>query len=459
MDFSAGNTALWNFIIQLGIIAGIMIVANILRRKIPIVRKSLMPTAVLAGFLVLILRSFTGNLVDTGLMEMITYHTIAIGFIALSLQVIPPKNEKYKSDYTAAKSGALVVSTYLIQGFFGLVITSIFAFSLMPDLFKASGILLPLGYGQGPGQANNIGSTYEALGFQGGQSFALSIAAVGFLVACVVGVIYLNILRVKGKIVIKQSENLSGSITVEQFENKNEIPVAESVDRLSIQIALVLMVYLLTFLFSFGLTTLLKNYAPGVERTIGPLVWGFNFVIGSLFAITIRRIIKSLKNRKVMTRQYQNNYLLNRLAGFCFDLMVIAGIASINIEKLSGLWMLFVILCTVGGIVTFFYLKWMCKKLYPDYYYEGFISMFGMMTGTISSGVLLLREIDPTFETPAANNMLTASSFAILFGIPMLLLIGIAPTSDSMLFLSIGIIAAYFTGLLVFMFKFKKKSS
>ena len=63
----------------------------------------------------------------------------------------------------------------------------------MPDLFKASGILLPMAYGQGPGQANNVGTTYEALGMAGGRSFGLSLAAAGYLCACVVGVVYLNI--------------------------------------------------------------------------------------------------------------------------------------------------------------------------------------------------------------------------------------------------------------------------
>jgi Na+/glutamate symporter len=66
------------------------------------------------------------------------------------------------------------------------------------DLFKAAGILLPMGYGQGPGQANNVGGTYETMGFLGGRSFGLSLAASGYLVACIVGVIALNVLIRRG---------------------------------------------------------------------------------------------------------------------------------------------------------------------------------------------------------------------------------------------------------------------
>jgi len=83
--------------------------------------------------------------------------------------------------------------------------------------------------------------------------------------------------------------------------------------------------------------------------------------------------------------------------------------------------------------------------------------MFGMMTGVISSGILLLREIDPKFETPAANNLVLGSSFAIGFGIPMLLLIGMAPKSNLMVLVTLGCCAAYFFVLLGYIFLVKPK--
>lgn len=54
MDYSAANQALWNIIIQLGLIAGAMLLANFLRQKLAFIRRSLMPIAVLAGFLLLL---------------------------------------------------------------------------------------------------------------------------------------------------------------------------------------------------------------------------------------------------------------------------------------------------------------------------------------------------------------------------------------------------------------------
>ena len=197
MDFSASNQALWNLMLQFGIMAGLMLFANVLRRKIPLFRKSLLPTAVLAGFIALFVRMSGALPIDAGLMEMVTYHSIAIGFIALSLQIPDKKKKAESAGLIAARSGALIVSTYLLQGLLGLAVSVGMAYTIMPNLFKAAGILLPMGYGQGPGQANNW-LDIRSPGFAGGQSFGLSLAAAGLRLHS--GVIYINIMKRQGKI-------------------------------------------------------------------------------------------------------------------------------------------------------------------------------------------------------------------------------------------------------------------
>ncbi|MBQ9974992.1 MAG: sodium:glutamate symporter [Clostridia bacterium] len=458
MDFSSANVSLWSPIIQIGIIAGLILLANVLRQKVPFIRGSLMPTAVLAGFLLLLIRSVGLLNVSTSFLEGITFHAIALGFIALSLRV-PEKNAN-EGVLLAGKNGALIVSTYLVQGIVGLVFSIFLAYTFAPDIFKASGLLLPMAYGQGPGQANNVGSTYEALGMAGGRSFGLSLAAMGYLCACVVGVIYLTILSKRGKVArTNKAESVSGSVTVDTFQDHNEIPISESIDRFSIQAALVCLVYLVTYLLTLGIVKLLEAVAPGLASTVSTLLWGFNFIVGSLIATIVRSIMGKMRKAKIMVRQYQNNYLLSRISGVAFDFMIVAGIASIEITDLKGNVLPFVLMSVFGGVITFLYLKWVCRRLYPNYFYEGFMSMYGMLTGTISSGVLLLREIDPELKTPASNNLITGSSFGIAFGAPVLLIISFAPKSDTAVFISLGILAVYLAALLLFICKAKKKGN
>ncbi|MDO4581498.1 MAG: hypothetical protein Q4B96_02800 [Bacillota bacterium] len=457
MDFSAANTNLWGGILQIAIVCALMLLANVLRRKLPVVRKSLMPTAVLAGFIALALRYLNVLPINIDFMETITYHAIALGFIALALRVPKPLSVNEKGRLIGLKSGALIVSTYLVQAVIGLVISLGLAYTFMPGMFKAAGILLPMAYGQGPGQANNIGITYENLGFVGGQSFGLSLAAAGFLVACVCGVIYLNYLQQKGLVKRNNALDISGSVTLDEFQNDNEIPISESVDRFSMQMALVMVVYGLTYVMAWVLTTLFT--AAGVGGLLNSLIWGFNFIIGTGIAIGLRAVFVGLRKYKVMTRQYQNNYLLSRIAGAAFDAMVITGIVSIRIEELQGLWTPFLLMAILGGVGTFLYLRWICKRLYPEYYHEGFVSMFGMLTGTISSGVLLLREIDPNYRTPASNNLILGTSFGILLGAPILVLVGLAASSAFMAFVTLLLALAYLALMLFVMLRLKRRGN
>ncbi len=445
----------WSPLVSSGILAALIILANILRKKVGFIRRGLVPTAVIAGFILLLLRNFGLLNMDASFLEQLTYHGIAIGFIAMSLRIASPESKGAK--YIGAKSGALIVSTYLVQGVVGLIITVGLAYTVMPKLFKAAGVLLPMGYGQGPGQANNVGTSYEALGFIGGRSFALAIAAAGYLCACIVGVIYLNYLVRKKRVERGNPEDIHGSVTLDTYQDKGELPISESVDRFSIQAALVLFVYLLTYLLTLGITSGLEAAAPGLAKTVNSLLWGFNFILGSMVAMLSRGLLDFARKKGIIHLQYQNTYLLSRLSGLAFDVMIVAGIGSIEMEQLEGLWLPFVLLAIAGGVVTFYYIKHIAALIYPTYYYEGIVSMYGMLCGTISSGVLLLREIDPEMKTPAANNLITGSSYGIVFGAPILILINLAVASTTMLFVSIGIMIVYFGLLYFFIRDFKSK--
>ena len=455
MDYSSANVQLWNSILQLGIIAAVLLVAHFLRRGIPFIRKSLMPTAVLAGFIMLILKVCGVVKLDSSYMEWVTYHGIAIGFIAMSLKV-PDRTGSEKGSLVGLKSGAVIVGSYMVQGICGLIISLILAKTLLPDLFPASGILLPMGFGQGPGQANNIGSSFEALGFAGGRSFGLAIAAAGYLVACIIGVIYINYIVRSGKFKKRESSGSAEVVNVETFQSENELPISESVDRFSVQVALVMIVYGLTYLAIHVICAGIASAAPGLLKTVQSLLWGFNFIIGSALAILVRVILAKLTKGKVIKNQYQNNYLLSRMSGLAFDLMITAGIASIDFDDLSGLWLPFILMVIAGAVLTMVHLRYVCRKVYPDYYYEGLMSMYGMMTGTISSGVLLLRELDPDLKTPAANNLVLGSSFGILLGAPLLVLVSIAQKSYTMSLITLGLLVVYYV-ILILIVNIKKK--
>ena len=453
-DYSA-----WSGIFLIGVLLGSLLIGNVLKKAIPFLRESLVPTSVVAGIVILIFTSvykaITGDVFfDTGIfnycgtqeLELITYHCLALGFIASSLKTTGGKLTKQRSN-EIFNTGVTTVSTYLLQAIVGFGITLIAVF-VIADFFPAAGVLLPFGYGQGTGQALNYGSIYETeYGFVGGRSFGLTIAALGFLSASIGGVIHLAVMKKRNKLVI--STRTDGSTHSDKVESRGEIPMQESIDKLTIQVALIALAYGLTYAMMYGLGEL----APGMKSTI----YGFNFLLGVLSATLIKITMNFLRRKHIMKKKYTNNFLMTRVSNLFFDIMVVAGIAAIRIDVLEHYWGIMLILGVIGAIITYVYNRIVAKKLFHDYYEEQFLMMYGMLTGTASTGIILLREIDSEFRTPASDNMIYQNFPAIVFGFPMMFLATLAPERPILTFI---IFVLFFAIMNIILFRnqiFKRK--
>ena len=419
----------WGRVNLLAVLLISLLAANALKRWFRPLRRSLIPVSVLGGMLLLLVSFlfrqisgrewfntdfFGGHGSDT--LEIITYHALALGFIASALR---PGHGRLSTGRVREifNTGVTTVSTYLLQGIVGLLIT-LAAAAVLPGFFQAAGILLPFGYGQGTGQALNYGGIYEVdYGFVGGKSFGLTIAALGFLSASLGGVCYLAVLRRRGKINV--ADHPEESLRSEEIQHAGEIPMQDSMDKITVQIALTALAYLLAYL----LMSFLGSLLPGMRSVI----FGFNFLLGVLSAVVLRSILGLLKKAGIVHREYINGFLMTRVSNFCFDLMVVAGVAAIRLRVLANYWGVILLLGVAGLVITLIYNHLTARLLFPDYAEEQFLMMYGMLTGTASTGIILLRELDPDFRTPASENMVYQNFPAIVFGFPMMLLATLAP--------------------------------
>ena len=451
--------SVWGTLNVVAVLLASLLVGNILKKSVGFLKNSLIPISVIGGgiliFVAWIYKLITGDIMfdtaffgtsGTKTLEMFTYHCLALGFIASTLKTSEGKMTKERT-IEVFNTGVTTVSTYLLQAIVGMGITMTAAL-VIEGFFEAAGVLLPFGYGQGTGQAMNYGGIYENdFGFEGGKSFGLTIAALGFLSASIGGVIHLNYLKGKGKIVKRSEEKRH---TSESIENQDEIPMQESIDKMTVQIALIVVTYMLTYFIMTGIIKLL----PGMTS----LIFGFNFLLGVLSATLVKSVMKFLKKKKAIQKEYTNNFLLTRASNFFFDIMVVSGIAAIRLSVLEQYWGIMLILGIAGLVVTYIYNHFVAKILFPKYVEEQFLMMYGMLTGTASTGIILLREIDGDFETPAADNMVYQNFPAIVFGFPMMLLAMLAPEKPV---LTMIILVVFFAAMNILLFRskiFKKKT-
>ncbi len=457
-DFSLANYgAVWAFLVQLGLLLLFLMLGNIVRRTIPLFRRCLVPSALLGGGMLLIVdiiaKQLGFMLVDNRLMQVITYHCLAIGFAAMTLKT--EKSTHKTSRAQVFEFGALQGGTYMLQAFVGLGITLVmFLLGRYGDKVVSyiCGLILPLAFGQGPGNALSWDINFTntpAAQFAGNGSFGLSLASIGFVVASVFGVLYINIYKSRGMLKVREGSIADGAADDIGAE---EIPDNESVDKFTIQSGFVALAYAL----SFGFMCLLGALSDFTNS----IAWGFNFLWASLAAMLIKFVVKQLRKGNLMHRAYINNYQMDRISGFSFDLMIVAGVAAIQINDIKNYILPIVILSLVGAGITYAYIRLVAKECFKGFEHEFFLMCFGTLTGTASNGMILMKEIDPGLRTPTSSLYILSNFPAMVMIAPLLLLLGFAGKSLSNAIIACGIFFTLWACYSVFLFRrkiFKKR--
>ena len=428
-DFSLANyDAVWLFMSQLGLLLIFLMLGNILRRKIPLFRNCLIPSALLGGTLLLTVnmtaKQFGIALVDNRLMQVITYHCLAIGFAAMSLKTEKSTHKTNRSQ--VLEYGALQGGTYMLQAFVGLGITLLlFLFTRYEEnvVSYVCGLILPLAYGQGPGNALSWDINFTnipAAQFAGNGSFGLSLASIGFVVASVFGVLYINIYKKRGTLYVRKG-SIFDQFTDPTNPNGDEIPDSESVDKFTLQVGFVALAYAL----SYGFMCLLAALSDFTNS----IAWGFNFLWASIGAMLIKVIVKQLRKHSLMNREYINNYQMDRISGLSFDLMIVAGVTAIEINDIKNYILPIIILSLVGTAITYVYIRLVAEECFKGFEHEFFLMSFGTMTGTASNGVILMKQIDPGMRTPTSSLYILSNFPAMVMIAPLLLFLGFAGQS------------------------------
>ena len=459
-DFTLANYGpVWSFLVQLGLLLLFLMLGNIFRRGIPLFRKCLIPSALLGGSLLLVVniigKQFGFTMVDNRLMQVITYHCLAIGFASMSLKTEKSTHKTNRAQIV--EFGALQGGSYMLQAFAGLGITlTLFLLTRHGDniVSYVCGLILPLAYGQGPGNALSWDINFTntpAAQFAGNGSFGLSLASIGFVVASVLGILYINIYKRRGTLYVRNSRP-NGEMVDQSNPNGDEIPDNESVDKFTLQAGFVALVYALAFGF-MCLLGVLSDFTNSIA-------WGFNFLWASLAAMLVKAVVKQLRKRNLMHRVYINNYQMDRISGFSFDLMIVAGVAAIEINDIKNYILPVVVLSLVGAIITYIYIRKVSKECFKGFEHELFLMCFGTMTGTASNGMILMKEVDPGLRTPTSSLYILSNFPAMVMIAPLLFLLSFAAQSPSHALTACIIFFVLWCAYTIFLFRrriFKKR--
>lgn len=415
----------WTIFLDIGVISFALLMGTLIRARVKFFQKFLIPNNLTAGFILLPYYNWVAPHfgIGTATLENIVYHFLSLSFIAMILRVSPKGPKKKNPDILA--TAVTLTTQYALQCFVGTAIVLGLIYTVMPDLFPGFGLFPTLGYSLGPGQAFSIGKNWESMGFPGLSDVGLTFGALGYIWACFGGIFMIHYGLKKGWLEKSQYEKFNGEQVREGVQRRKGTPhvaevtdktTPEAIDPLSFNLALVLGTYIITFFLLKLITFLLVNFAGKAGSDLAPNLWSIIFIFAALVAMVVKAFMTKIKIEYVI-----DNDRLTRITGFSVDYMVAAALGAISIAAIGEFWIPILILGVVCGILSTITHIWLSSRIFSDNAFYRSILCYGAITGTLPTGLALLRIIDPKFETPASRDYMYASGIVFLLVIPIIL--------------------------------------
>ena len=393
-----------------------------IRAKVKLMQRFLVPACMIGGILGMIVMNLGLIPLDVTLFQTIAYHFFIISFISIGMtgsQNQADNDNDSKSDRRERARGALWMgmmngASMASQALIGCLLILLFT-AVGSDAPLQFGLFLPLGFTQGPGQALTIGKAWEATGFSNAATIGLAFAAIGFFFALFVGIPLIN----WG---IRNGYTKLGKIDLPAHFRKGLYSQKEinepigymtthsgNVDSLAFQVSAVGIVYLATYLVYY--------LFEQVAGKLSPATWGFFFFYGMLMGIFFRLVMSKAGSGHLLNVSTQN-----RITSFGVDVLLASTLISISLSVVWDNIVLLLIITVVGGVWTAFFMLYFGRRL-DNLGFERMCVQYGMNTGTVSTGLLLLRVVDPEYKTGVAFETGLYAIFAAPFILPVMLVI------------------------------------
>lgn len=399
---------------------GLLLVAGTwLRSKVSLLQNYLIPANLIAGVLGLLLGANLLGWIDltTERLGTYVYHLLALLFIALSLR--SPRKE---IGISSVKFSLIFISSYLVQAIIGLLIAFLLFYTVMPDLFVGIGFLPPLAFGMNPGIAYTIGSNWEQFGFENGGVVGLTFSAFGFIVAYTAGISLVRTavrnVKSEGSTVMKDFPDTVKKGVMETEGERSEERLTtfpENIESLSFHIGLIGGTFILTYALLEGMAMGLIYIGAGSEVST---LWSFHFIFAAIVALIVRKGLDLKGSSRLI-----DDVTMTRCSNLFMDFMIVASVAAISLVVVLHYWLPLLTISITVSIATAVLIWMMTQSSFSRYRHERFAAIFGNMTGTLQSGLVLLRIMDPGMKSPVSYNLVYGSGLALVIGFPLLLLI------------------------------------
>ena len=384
-----GNQLVINIFYDICLMSLVFFIAKIIRIKFKVMQRLYVPSAFIAGFLCLFFGKQFINLIPfsdsiseySGILITIVFATMFLGNKE-TIRFKTMLNKAGNSFFVNFFAEVCQFGIFILIGVLGLPL-------IFKGINEAFGLLAPAGFFGGHGSAIAIGSALAESGFEEAISVGQTFATIGLFCGIILGVIYINIGTKKHYTkFIKNANSIPEEMLTCLVHEDDREPLGKetinsmSLDSLSWHLSLVLVAVGAAYLLNSGL----KMVLPGVSFPV--------YGLALICSVILQYITKLLKLDNYIDKQ-----TITHIGSSATDYLIAFGIASIDIGVVIKYWLPILLLSVLALIWVTFVLFVVSRKFFDDHWFERGIYVFGMSTGVMATGVILLRIVDPKYES------------------------------------------------------------
>ena len=380
-----------------------LLVGFVIREIIKPLQRFYIPSSIVGGIVALILGPQVLNLV--AIPESFGSMASVMITLVLTCSVIGVDMDKSKANAYFTHL-CIMVSIYGMQMCLGCGLGSVME-TIWPDLPFGWGSEAVFSFWGGHGTAASAGAAWEEYGIIGNTSVGMIMSTLGVISCFVFGMILINYGVRKGWATqasndFKNNPSFFGGLL--QKHEQSPIGVSKvpstGIDNFSFQLAIVLSC------MAFG------NWFMGLFKTAIKDVPYLNVLSqlpslmnGILAGMLVWNIIKRTKLKGFVDRR-----TINSISGLGLEITIVSAVATMDLELVSALFVPILLVSAVIVLLTMVFCVGLCKMWHRTNWFEKCCGSFGAATGSVPTGLALIRCVDPDSKTDAADTLAVGNS-------------------------------------------------
>lgn len=400
---SITGSTLNSIFVYTSVLGILLLIATWLRLKSQLLKRLYIPASLIAGIIGLILGPHFIGIIPV---EMTTYWSalsgrlIVLVFAPMLMGSALPNFKKLANlaGPSIAWSYGATFAEYAIP-----LLLSALLFTPLWGINEMFGTIVEQGWAGGHGTAGGMALVFEELHWTNGASLSVTSATIGLIFGIVGGTVMINIGVRKGwSAVIKSPKTLNNDETeifgIEGSNESTKTTISPNViDSFAFHAALVSVAVFIGWILN-QMLKLLIHFSVS---------WFVTALFGGL-------IVQLIVNRTKWAKAVDKS-TLSRIQGISLEFLVAGAVASVNVPIVVEYAVPLIIQQSIMMVVMLFMALYVCRKIFPEYWFENSMVLFGTYSGVSATGLLLLRTCDPEMKSGVAEVFAARSPFTSAF--------------------------------------------